>query len=243
MSESLSINSISSAGTRLSDNLVHALPKSALKLYFPSEFGIDHTIHDFEIPEWDGKKRHFELTEKTLARTEIQFCQLFVGIFLHTGIGPWHGLHTSKNVYQTFGSLDQSVSYTDLGDVAKVICLLAKEVLAGHKVPRILRIAGTHSSVRRTAEIMERAGAGAIELRSVELERFKSKALGRPYNERDAVVCLRFLMGDGRVDYRQQNEGGLGNDNEVVNPGQKYFEWKTMEHLAQETGGRPNANA
>lgn len=222
---------------------MHVLPKTTLKLYFPSEFGVDHTIHDFEIPEWDSKKKHFELIERTLAGTEVQICQLFTGLFLHSGIGPWFGFHTSKNVYQAFGSLDQSVSYTDLGDVANVIGLLAKEVLAGHKVPQILRIAGTHSSVRRTAEIMERAGAGAIELRSVELERFKDKALGRPYDERDAIVCVRFLMGDGRIDYRQESEGGLGNDNDIVNPGQKYFEWKTMDHLARETRGRPNANA
>lgn len=222
---------------------MRALPKTTLKLYFPSEFGLDHTIHDFNIPEWDGKKKHFELVERTLAGTEVQFCQLFVGLFLHTGIGPWYGLHTSKNVYQTIGSLDQSVSYTDLGDVAKVIGLLAKEAFAGHKVPQILRIAGTHSSVRRAAETMGRAGAGAIELRSVELERFKTKALSRPYDERDAIVCVRFLMADGRLDYRQQNEGGLGNDNEIVNPGQKYFEWKTMDHLARETRGRPNVNA
>lgn len=226
---------------QLSDNLVHALPKSTVKLYFPSEFGVDHTIHDFSIPEWDGKKKHFELTQRILAGSEVLFCRLFVGLFLHAGIGPWFGLHTSKNVYQAIGSLDRSISYTDLGDVAKVISLLAKEVLAGHKVPQNLRISGTHSSFRTTAESMEVAGAGAIELRSVELDVFRNKALGRPYNERDAIVCLRFLMGDGRIDYRQKDEGGLGNDNEMVNPNQKYFEWKTMDQFARETRGRPNA--
>jgi len=226
---------------RLSNNLVQALAISTVKLYFPSEFGVDHTIHDFSIPEWDGKKKHFELTERTLAGTEVQFCRLFVALFLHSGIGPWFGLHTSKNVYQAIGSLDQSISYTDLGDVAKVIGLLAKEVLAGQKVLQKLRISGTHSSFRRIAENMELAGAGTIELRSVELEGFRSRALGRPYNERDAIVCLRFLMGDGRLDYRLQEEGGLGNDNEKVNPNQRYFEWKTMDQFAQETRGRPNA--
>ncbi|KEF52981.1 uncharacterized protein A1O9_10888 [Exophiala aquamarina CBS 119918] len=235
------INAISSSGMQLSDDLVHALPKTTVKLYFPSEFGVDHTIHNFSIPEWDGKKKHFELTQRVLAGSEVLLCRLFVGLFLHAGIGPWFGLHTSKNVYQGIGSLDRPISYTDLGDVAKVISLLAKEVLDGHKVPQNLRIGGTHSSFRRTAEAMEEAGAGTIELRSVELEGFRNKALGRPYNERDAIVFLRFLMGDGGINYRHKDEGGLGNDNETINPNQKYFKWKTMEQFARETGGQPNA--
>ncbi|KAK5059970.1 hypothetical protein LTR84_009853 [Exophiala bonariae] len=237
------INAISSAGARLRDNMIRALPKTKTTLYFPSEFGVDYTTHNFGIPEWDDKKEHFELMAKTLMGSRVQFCRLFIGLFLHKGIGPWFGFHTSKDVYQVYGSLDQSVSYTDLGDVARVIQILTDEALAGHMVPTSLRIAGSHSSIRETAKAMEEAGAGTIELRSADLDRFKIKALARPYAQRDAVVFLRFLMADGRIDLRPEHEGGMGNDNELVNPGQKHFRWKTIDDLARDTRGRPNADA
>jgi len=214
-----------------------------MKLYFPSEFGVDHTLHDFNILEWDGKKWHYDLTKKAVHGTNIQVCRLFVGMFLHSGIGPWYGFHTSKNVYHTVGSPDQSISYTDISDIARVICILAEQIMSGQKVPEELRIAATHSSVRQTARIMTEAGAGEIELKKVDLEAYRDRALGRDYLDRGPIVCLRFLMGDGRVDYRPKANGGLGNDNEIVNPGQKYFVWKTIHDFAAETKGRPNADA
>ena len=222
---------------------MRVLPKTSVKLYFPSEFGVDHTLHDFNVPEWDGKKKHFAFTKEVINGTNIQVCRLFTGLFLHSGIAPWYGFHTSKDVYQAVGSLDQSVSYTDISDIARVICSLAERAVQGYKVREELRIAGTHSSFRKTAAIMTAAGAGEIDLRSVELQNFKDKALGRAYQDRSAIVCLRFIMGDRRGDYRPMNEGGQGNDNENVNPGQKNFVWKTVEQLATETKGRPNADA
>lgn len=204
---------------------------------------MDHTLHDFSIPEWDGKKHHYELTKKVLQGTDIQVCRLFNGLFLHSGIGPWYGFHTSKDVYQVVGSVDQSNSYTDISDIARVVCILAQKAMSGEQVPAKLRIGGSQASVRQVAQAMTEAGAGDIELRSVNLEEFRSKALGRDYQDRGPIVCLRFLMGDGRIDYRPQIDGGLGNDNELVNPGQKQFIWKSISDLAAETKGRPNANA
>jgi hypothetical protein len=90
---------------------------------------------------------------------------------------------------------------------------------------------------------MSAAGAGDVELKTVELDSYRDKALSRQYEDRGAIVCLRFVMGDGRVDYRPKEEGGLGNDNEVVNPGQSQFVWKTVGDLARETNGRPNSDA
>ena len=131
---------------------------------------------------------------------------------------------------------------TEISDVARVVCGLAEQAMRGEKVPEKLRIAGTHASFREIAQIMTAAGAGEIELKTVELDSYRDKVLSREYKNRDAVVCLRFVMGDGRDDYRPESEGGHGNDNEVVNPGQKYFAWKTVKDLANETSGRPNSD-
>ncbi|EXJ68869.1 uncharacterized protein A1O5_07801 [Cladophialophora psammophila CBS 110553] len=237
------INAISMAGAQLRDNIARTLPKTAVKLYFPSEFGVDHTLHDFDVPEWDGKKQHYNLTKNMVKDTDVQVCRLFNGLFLHSGIGPWYGFHTSKDVYQAVGSLDQVISYTDIGDIARVLCILAERRMRGEKLPEQLRIAGTHASFRQIAQVMTAAGAGDIDLKSVELEGFRRRALGRQYEDRGPIVCLRFIMGDGRADYRLKDAGGLGNDNHVVNPGQKHFVWKTIQDLAIETNGRPNGNA
>lgn len=111
------------------------------------------------------------------------------------------------------------------------------------EVPEELRIAGTHGSFRQIVQTITAAGAGDIELRDVELEDYRDKALQGEYKDSAAIPCLRFIMGDGRGDYRPKDEGGLGNDNEVVNPGEKQFAWKTVNDLAVETKGRPNDDA
>ncbi|EXJ58398.1 hypothetical protein A1O7_05823 [Cladophialophora yegresii CBS 114405] len=238
------VNAISTVGASVRDQLARALPKTSVKLYFPSEFGVDHTLHGFDIPEWDGKKRHYELAKKVQVQQEADFqmCRLFVGLFLHSGIGPWYGFHTSKGVYQAIGSLDQSSSYTDIGDIARVVCGLAERAVRGEKVPEALRIAGSHASCRQIAREMSAAGSGDIDLKTVELDTYRDKALSRKYEDRGAIVYLRFLMGDGRVDYRPKDEGGLGNDNEVVNPWEQQFVWKTVRDLAHQSGGRPNSD-
>ncbi|OQU95249.1 hypothetical protein CLAIMM_01483 isoform 1 [Cladophialophora immunda] len=234
------INAISSSGAKLRDKIARALPKTGVKLYFPSEFGVDHTLHDFAVPEWDGKKQHYELVKKVLGEhdADIRVCRIFNGLFLHSGIGPWYGFHTAKDVYQV-------ISYTDISDIARVLCLLAERAVRGgpETVPEQLRIAGTHASFRQIARTMSAAGAGDIELKSVGLEGFRKRALDRQYEDRGPIVCLRFIMGDGRADYRPRGEGGLGNDNHVVNPDHKHFVWKTVNDLAIETKGRPNGHA
>ncbi len=232
------------AGARLRDQIVSVLPQTSVKLYFPSEFGVDHTLHDFNIPEWDGKRQHYDLANRFLKDSDIQVCRLFIGLFLHSGVAPWYGFHTAKDVYQAVGSPDQSLSFTDIGDIARVLCSLAERVVvSGEQIPKELRVAGTHASMREIATMMTEAGAREIELKTVELEPFRRRALGRQYEDRGPIVCLRFLMGDGRIDYRSTQEGGLGNDNELVNPGQTSFVWKTIRDLAVKTKGRPNADA
>jgi hypothetical protein len=39
-------------------------------------------------------------------------------------------------------------------------------------------------------------------------------------------------MGEGKLDFTE-------NENEIANPGQKLFKWKTVEEYAQEVGGKP----
>ena len=43
--------------------------------------------------------------------------------------------------------------------------------------------------------------------------------------------CFRLRFATGEADFSQRN------DNEVVNPGQKYWKWKTVEDYAKERKG------
>lgn len=51
---------------------------------------------------------------------------------------------------------------------------------------------------------------------------------------------LRFLMGDGAIDY---SSSGRGNQDDVVNPEERDWRWKTVTDLARETNGRPWSSA
>ena len=83
--------------------------------------------------------------------TNIQVCRLFVELFLHSGIAPWYSFHTSKDVYQAIGSLNESISYTDIRDVARVRCGLKEHAVREERVPEELSIAGAHATFRRVA--------------------------------------------------------------------------------------------
>ena len=46
-------------------------------------------------------------------------------------------------------------------------------------------------------------------------------------------------MGEGKI---KHTIDGLGNDDELVNPGQSLWTWRTMRQYAEEQGGRPWAD-
>jgi hypothetical protein len=91
--------------------------------------------------------------------------------------------------------------------------------------------------------MMHDAGAGDVQVLRKDLVEFKSKALETGYEGKDAFRYLRVCMAEGLIDYRGKEEGGWGNDNEVVNPGQVGWQWKGLRDLAVETKGRPNAES
>lgn len=48
------------------------------------------------------------------------------------------------------------------------------------------------------------------------------------------MECRRsILMGEGKLDYSQENQ------NELVNPSEKCWKWKTLEEFVTEVGGHP----
>ncbi|KAJ9663615.1 hypothetical protein H2201_005576 [Coniosporium apollinis] len=229
------INAIGPSGHDFKDRLLRALPDSSVKIYFPSEFGVDHYVHDFPHPEWDRKKAHFALAQRLLPGVKI--CRVYIGLFLEDSIGPWFGFDTKAGRYESVGNAGTPVSFTALADVGRAVARLA--ALRAEEVPREVHIAGDTVSMTGVAEVMGSAGAGEIEVTEVDLEAFKKRTVEEGGTE-DPSQYLRFLMGEGKVDH---SDGGIGCDNELINPGERYWRWRTVGDLARETGGRPWADA
>lgn len=225
------INAIGPSGHDFKDRLLRALPDSPVKLYIPSEFGVDHYVHDFPHPEWDRKKAHFALARRLVP--DVKICRVFIGLFLEDSVGPWFGFDTKRGRYESVGPKGTPVSFTALGDVGRAVARLAG--LKPEDVPEEVHIAGDTVSMGGVAEVMGEAGAGKIVVTEVDFGAFKKKTVEEGGTE-DPSQYLRFLMGEGKIDH---SDGGIGNDNELVNPEEKYWRWRTVSDLARETGGRP----
>lgn len=228
------VSTVGPGGHGFKDKLLRAVANSQVKLYIPSEFGVDHYIHDFPHAEWDRKKHHFQLANEILSN-ETRVCRVFNGLFLEDSIGPWFGFDTARCHYEIVGSAETLVSYTSLGDVGSVVAQLARKDPGS--VPAALHIAGVTLSVKRLASIMQDAGSGVIEISELDLASYKAETVKQ--GTADPSQYLRFLMGEGKINHTAE---GMGNDNELVNPNESNWKWKTMGDYAKETGGVPWAD-
>ncbi|KAK6501169.1 hypothetical protein TWF481_009016 [Arthrobotrys musiformis] len=204
-------------------------PSSNVKLYLPSEFGVEHYLHDFKHPVWGKKKIHFEAVS---ARKDLKVCLVFPGLFTEHSIGPWFGLNTKEGKYEFIGSGDTPVSFTSIVDIGNAVASALANIPV-ESFPEKLYFSGDAVSLRQVAELMKDAGAGEIKVSNLDLAEYKAKTTSNA--ESDPAACLRFLMAEGKINNEK-------NDNELVNPGEKVWKWKKMKGYAQETRGRPWAN-
>lgn len=224
------VNTIGASGHEFKEKLLRAFPSTGVQVYFPSEFGVDHYVHDFPHGEWDQKKRHFELAGQLIPQVKV--CRVFCGLFLEDSIGPWFGFDTVRGRYGSVGSAKSLVSFTGLEDVGKTVASLAAMPLMS--IPEVVHIAGDTRSIEEIAKVMEGAGAGPIEITEVDLMKYKEETTGKVSN--DPASYLRFLMEENKINH---TASGLGSDNDLINLQQKTWKWKTMKDLAKSTNGRP----
>jgi hypothetical protein len=224
------ISTVGPSGHDFKDKLIDALAQSDVKLYIPSEFGVDHTVHDFPHAEWDRKKAHYEKAKATLTRTKI--CRIYIGLFMEDSVGPWFGFDTKKYVFESIGSHDRTVSFTSLRDVGNVAAQVSRMPI--DDVPDQLHISGDALTIEELATTMVHVNQRYIQIKEVDLETYKQETVAEGTS--DPSKYLRFLMGEGKINH---TVSGQGNDNELVNPGERNWKWKTMEEYAEETGGMP----
>lgn len=224
------ISTIGPTGHDFKDSLIDAMANSNVQLYIPSEFGVDHTVHDFSQPEWDHKKKHDLKVRARLQKTKV--CRVYNGLFLEDSIGPWFGMDIKHRTFESIGTADVAISFTALGDVGNVVAQLAR--MPYEEIPQQLHISGDTLTMRQVAKAMEAAGSSPLTMREVDPHSYKKAAVEE--NSADPMKYLRFLMGEGRINH---TTSGLGIENELVNPEQRIWKWKTVVQYAEEVKGQP----
>ncbi|KAL6887029.1 hypothetical protein GGI43DRAFT_431492 [Trichoderma evansii] len=198
-----------------SKKLLRSLPGSSVSLYFPSEFRLCHYIPGFVHPEFDAKKRHFQLAQEVLHDTNIQICRVYAGLFLEDSTGPWFSFNTAEGKYE-----------------AVAVAFLASSALEGsNNVPSEVFLEGDSKSMGEIAHIMASHGAGQFEVSSIGLEKFKQSVFARPTPTPERY--LRYMMAEGKIDHSD------GNSNSIINKKNQLWKWKSMVDLAIEIHGKP----
>ncbi|KAA8642008.1 hypothetical protein EYZ11_003969 [Aspergillus tanneri] len=224
------VNTVGASGHEFKEKLLRALPETEVEVYFPSEFGVDHYIHDFPHLEWDQKTKHFNLARQLTPKVKV--CRVFSGLFLEDSIGPWFGFDTKNGKYESVGSPHTPISFTSLDDVGRsvaALCALPKE-----KIPDVAHLAGDTQSISEIAGIMKDAGAGQIDVTEISLQKYKDATTAQ--TSWYPASYLRFLMGENRINHTST---GLGNVNELVNADQKLWKWGSLADLANQERGTP----
>jgi hypothetical protein len=213
------------------DKLIRAAFQSpSLKLYIPSEFGVDHYREGHVVhPEWTMKQNHFKLATE-LSADRVRICRVVNGMFLEDSLGPWFGFETQKGEIRLFGKNDTVLTFTSLGDVGRAVAEIAS--MRVEDVPEKVYLAGCVMTVQQIADLWD----GKVKI--VELsEEEKGKAEvaireGRPYSDKDPALGIQLAMAEG-IDFSGKN------DNELVNPGESRWKWKTVADYVKETDGKP----
>ncbi|TFY64554.1 hypothetical protein EVJ58_g2536 [Rhodofomes roseus] len=223
------VNLLGRAPDEFRDAVGEAAVKSGAKVYFPSEFGSDHRINDF--PGWDDAdwifKGQHARKYRQLGAGRTKVISVYNGLFLEGLLGPWFGFDTAKFTYTSVGSPDAKTAVTAKADTAV-------------SVPNDVHIAGSNVSWRHIRDIVQKVRnelsvepRGEIKVESVELavyrENLKKEQLVEP--RAGPLDHIKVLIGEGKMDFSKNND-------ELVNPGQSIWKWKTVEKFVREKGGQ-----
>ncbi|KZT64190.1 hypothetical protein DAEQUDRAFT_741441 [Daedalea quercina L-15889] len=230
------------------DAIGEAAIKSGAKVYFPSEFGADHRLNDFpgwDDPLWIWKGQHAR-KYRQLGAGKTKVIALATGIFLEffvSPIGPTVGFGTDK-ILTTAGLPDAKTAVTSMADIARALAeltLLSLNPETASSVPDDVRIAGSNASWQQVINIVQKVRdelnmepRGEITVQGTDLAAFREKVRKEHLDKSQPHPFghLKVLIAEGKLDFSSKN------DNELVNPGESIWKWKTAEDLVRERGGK-----
>ncbi|KZT68006.1 NAD(P)-binding protein [Daedalea quercina L-15889] len=239
------VNVIGSAPNDFKDAIGEAAIKSGAKVYFPSEYGSDHRINDFpgwDDPGWLWKGQHAR-KYRQLGAGKTKVVALYNGLFLEILINPFFGFDTANLTYTSVGSPDAKTATTAKADIGRALAeltLLSLNPETAASVPDDVHIAGSNVSWRQIRDIVQKVRdelgvepRGEIKVQGTDLAPFREKLrkeqLEKP--KPGPIDHIKVLIAEGKMDFTK-------NDNELINPGESIWKWKTVEDIVREKGGR-----
>ncbi|KIO26433.1 hypothetical protein M407DRAFT_235092 [Tulasnella calospora MUT 4182] len=192
--------SVQGEGTSLEERnaYVKAAGEAGVKVYIPTEFGIDYRKLPFEHPVWELKLAH-DTYARSVSGGKLKVVSIYVGLFLDDTfpVGTALGLDTPGRVYTSVLSAETAVSFLSRDDIARGLAQL------------VSRVRGEEIKVETMGEEEAKAAIKAGNF----------------------WVALRYTMGYGLTDFSKENA------NEIINPGESIWKWKTVQEYVEETKG------
>ncbi|KAG8859709.1 hypothetical protein FRB96_004283 [Tulasnella sp. 330] len=210
------------------DALVKEAVASGARLYFPSEFGMDHRYGPQNHVWFHEKERHVGAA-RNLAHDQLKVIKVYIGMFTEIIFSAFLGFDTENGIYTSLGTgtSDKKIAITSTADIGASVARLSILAAADPKsVPDDVRISGDNKSINELAEIVSKATGKTIKVVEEPVVEGADDKDGE--DMADLARLLRLNFSHGATDFSKDN------DNELVNPGQKYWTWKTTEVYARD---------
>ncbi|KAI0769757.1 hypothetical protein BD413DRAFT_477275 [Trametes elegans] len=210
--------------------ITEAALKNSPKVYFLSDFGIDHRLTDFpgyNLPDWESKQQLAKET-RALAQGKTKVIAVYNGLFLEILLAPYRksclGFDLEHNIFTPYGPASQRFAVTSKADIGRAVArlaLLALDPTTSAQVPDEVRIAGSIVTFEGVRDLY--AQVKGLPKGQIKSEDLAQKKEGLRQNKDSSILeYLRVLLGENKFDFTD-------NSNELINPGQKLWKWRTVE--------------
>jgi len=168
----------------------------------------------------------------------------------HGGFQAFHGFFPERQAWYVPGDGNTPLTVTSKADIARSILELIQMGLENpNAVPPRIRIAGTNRTPREIVEIFNKAAKGKTRIKLITLSDDEAKVFMNKDNMKPptrlpkdfdlssiydvATRVFRMAGSGGNLDFSKEN------DDELVNPSESKWKWKTIEEYAEEVEGMP----
>ncbi|KAI0700548.1 NAD-P-binding protein [Cerioporus squamosus] len=221
------VNALPSATTPLGvkKQVQTAALTSGARVYFLSEFGVDHRQNDFpgyDHHEW-AVKRELAEDARASAGGKVKIIAVYTGLFLEGAFMPFAGYDLENNAFSCIGPSAQRVAFTSTADIGRAVAELACLALNPETAPQVggdVCIAGTVASYDDVRDMVAKIKGerGVISTGDLWIKKRELQELG---GQASVLDYIRILMGEGKLDFSGDNA------NELVNPGETKWRCKS----------------
>ncbi|KAH9918196.1 uncharacterized protein BXZ73DRAFT_80661 [Epithele typhae] len=220
----------SSTETTLLPELVPALIRNGVQVSFPSEFASDLRNVDFpgyEHPEWTTNRANRATAIELAKGSDLVVIPVTTGIFMPWAAHMFVDWTSSSTTGYTSGKRIHRAALARLAELARDPATRASVPGAEDGV----RIAGQFIGSAEVAEAVKKAKGLDLKVTPFDAKQAREtlKAIYPPKALSAFLLYAGILVEEGLSDYSADCH------NELVNPGEKFWKWKTFEDLLRST--------